>query len=630
MTYFLIILCASVLVSNYFLRARVKGLEQRLGAVEDDHDQPASPTPSDGGVHYTLETQTRPVPTFTDIPTTNGILDTSGGFDWFQGLVQDRRVAVLGGVVVVFGILSALSFAATQSLFSFSFLMKCAASALVLVTIGLTYYLFKKGFPSRLVMYTLGSFGLSVILGAGIVFSGPVLVITYAVLCLVTFLAAIHFGLPERFVQIVALSYVVPGVASLQIYGSAVAGEALSFGDRSALLLVWVMCTVSALWLIHRPGAGVYASGTLLVFALGGAGYMYGYGAIAIVADQLFVWPDAFVMMHLAWSLMSLCALFYVVKSELPGRIVEWVAWSFLVPLFASLAAMIIFATLATHGHYTNVGAWLQCGVAGLVILLLAQEYCRELQLRLRRTIGGLLIAFVVAVVTTTYLTWVQAFDPMIATVGAYMSYAMFGYFLTAILLLVRAPAWWIVFSSLLMLLPIGMALLSIETHSSWSSYLFSLLMTGLTTIVIFVSALARRIARHHHTINDALVRRLIEAIGVLYGVVAFIFGLLILWKVAHQILSVSYVSLFVLCIYAIIGFFLCWYGRQNQKIFFVYVGGAVVAFTVIRILAVEMLYLDSSLRIITICIGSILLVGGVRLTQKLSRPTRSRFINDV
>lgn len=461
------------------------------------------------------------------------------------------------------------------------------------------YGLLSRHYSARVVALYLGLATVGVLVGTSFLFSGFSLVLAYIIEVAAVFLLVTHLGLPERIVLLAAALQIIPLLGSISSFVSPSWRSGAWHGDAFVVYLMLCSLTLSTLWLIHKPGVGIYRSSRTLAAIFGIAAATYAYAVVAVVSSALFVSDFAAVVTYLLWALISVSILYYSFKKDLPLSVAKVAASSLLVPVVASAPSFVdpIWSTGVYHSHGFGL-----LGIITLLLLatlLMTQQYCKEFDRDLRSFIGGGIVLTALYVAATLTTIWDNLLPYDLSIVASYVSYAIILYVLVSILVLTRAEVAWVKRALLGLLLP---ALLSLDsfTTTGWSAGPLSPDAIGLFAMATILMLLGFGL-RHRTELGsgESPAGSFAPWIKALF-IAAFLYSTGLVWSVSHSAVDPTQAVTLSLFIYTVTGLCAYLYGKHKKNTDVTYAGVALLTIVVLRLLLVEVWTMELIWRVIT------------------------------
>jgi hypothetical protein len=446
----------------------------------------------------------------------------------------------------------------------------------------------------------LGLASVLLLIGTSFLFSGYSLVLAFAIEVTGAFFVATYLGLPERFVTASALAYVLPVGTSLALLDSPLWDTGIWQADAIAVYAVLGSLIASTLWLSHKPGVAIYQSSRSLVALFGMAAFVYAYLVAAVVTYSLFLVEDAFVMMYVSWALISLSVLQYALSYNLPARVVTLITSTFSLPVLVSLSSLSSAAWLEGAYHLPAFGVWSIVVILILSILLLTQEYCRELDAMIQRTIGLAIVCASMYVGAVLAVVWSSVLEPTIALVAIYVSYALILYGLVSLFVLVRVPTTWLQVALSAFVVPVAISVTSLKWTDWETSSFLPPEAVGLFTMITLSVLVSLGLTRYLYLATSETGKNLFVRGAQVFMGMALVYMVALVWSLAHTYAEASQAVSIALFVYTVSGLALYLIGKRRNRASYVYAGTALLVIVVLRLLLIEVAQMELMWRFIT------------------------------
>ncbi len=436
-----------------------------------------------------------------------------------------------------------------------------------------------------------------ILLATAQVFSGYSLVLAYTVEITSAFLVATYLTLPTRVIWSIAALYVLPLFGALPLFVSDRWATGAWHTDALTLYVVLGAIALSALWLAHKPGVGVFQGSRLLAILFGMTAFLYAYALIAVVMSASFPSTEAFVMTYIVWACLSLTLVFYGVKASLPPNFIKVVASTFFVPLAFSLPSLGSSAWLAGVEHSDAFGVGMMLLLLTLQTLFLTQVYCRDYDPGLKTLIGWSLVIGAAYLGLVLQIFWHSIFPAVTASVMVYVSYSVLLYAAITLFVLLEVEVSWVRRALAFCLVPLGLSLQSFSM-TGWSAGPLSPEAIGLATLITLLVLLAIGLRRHAY--GTAAERASFILLSRVLAGCSFLWTTLYVWSLTHSLVTPTEAVSLALFSYTISGLGAYLLGTQRNYADVRYAGIVLLVVVVVRLVLVDMNNMEQIWKIIT------------------------------
>lgn len=461
----------------------------------------------------------------------------------------------------------------------------------------LAYWFTIKEFPLSVVSVYVGFAVVGLLLSTSFTFSGYTEALAYTIEISAVFFLATYLGLPFSVIRLIALAYFVPVFASFEHFSSRAWQEGVLHADGLVLYAVALSLIGGSLWLIHKKSVNVYSWSKPLAEILGTVGFVYAMAVVARVTYSVFSGDATWVMMYVAWGLMSLLLVYYAVRVSLSCRTLSVSVASTIIPLFVSFGSLSSSAWYSGVSHVHGFGVLAMFIISVLIVLLLTWTYRAKYSQSLRRVLGISLVVTILYLFVGLGSVFNRLFEEDFSLVAIYTSYMFILYGLISFLATFKANINWLKWSLLALIWPLLISLSSFD-FSGWSKDEI-VNPAGLFTVMVLLVLIAIRVRYCYREVEDEKQKLIFSWTKTLF-ITTFVFTVGYLWSVSHSLLADDKAVTLSLFVYTIVGLSLYLYGSKDGKSDWRYGGVALLVFVVFRLILVDVWEMELLWRVVT------------------------------